>query len=381
MRILHLCLGCFYIDGYNYQENILPRLNKEDGHEVEIIASTETYIDNQKLGYVEPSEYVNEDGIKVIRLPYATIINQALSRKIRSYKGLFDFVEDFCPDIIMSHSLCYYSSRDVVKYVKMHPEVTLYADTHTAKYNSGRNWFSHNILHRMIYKSFIKKVIPYVKKYFYIGEEEKKFSVINYGVPEQIMEFLPLGGILPSDEEYEEKRSKCREELGIDEDTLLFVHSGKMNAEKKTVDLMDAFSEVQELKAKLVIIGSIADDVKEDIEKRISNDTRIQYLGWKSSGELLDYLCASDLYCQPGSPSATLQNAICRRNPVMANPGYGLQIFNTDNFLWVEDKQDIVKAFHEIASGEINLDDLRKNSIYCANELLDYKKLARRIYK
>ena len=42
MRILHLCLSCFYIDGYNYQENILPRINHEDGHDVRILASTET---------------------------------------------------------------------------------------------------------------------------------------------------------------------------------------------------------------------------------------------------------------------------------------------------------------------------------------------------
>lgn len=39
MKILHLCLACFYIDGYTYQENILPRINREDGHDVRILAS------------------------------------------------------------------------------------------------------------------------------------------------------------------------------------------------------------------------------------------------------------------------------------------------------------------------------------------------------
>ena len=62
MKILHLCFSAFYIDGYNYQENVLPRINKEDGHEVYILASTETFADNTHAGYLEPSEYVTEYG-------------------------------------------------------------------------------------------------------------------------------------------------------------------------------------------------------------------------------------------------------------------------------------------------------------------------------
>ena len=29
MKIVHLCLGCFYIDNYSYQENMLPKFHKE----------------------------------------------------------------------------------------------------------------------------------------------------------------------------------------------------------------------------------------------------------------------------------------------------------------------------------------------------------------
>jgi hypothetical protein len=70
MKILHICLSCFYIDNFSYQENVLPRQNKLDGHEVQILASTETYGKDKKLQYLEPGEYINEDSIKVIRLPY-----------------------------------------------------------------------------------------------------------------------------------------------------------------------------------------------------------------------------------------------------------------------------------------------------------------------
>ena len=70
MKILHCCLAAFYIDNYGYQENILPKIHTLQGNEVKIIASTETYQKNNVLGYVRPSNYINENQIPVVRLPY-----------------------------------------------------------------------------------------------------------------------------------------------------------------------------------------------------------------------------------------------------------------------------------------------------------------------
>ena len=75
MKILHTCLACFYIDNYGYQENVLPKMHKKQGHEVEILASTETYLNGNIMSYLEPSKYFNEDSIKVTRIGYVKIIN------------------------------------------------------------------------------------------------------------------------------------------------------------------------------------------------------------------------------------------------------------------------------------------------------------------
>ena len=102
----------------------------------------------------------------------------------------------------MVHDLCFASIVDVVKYVKTHSNVKFYADTHTAEYNSGKNWISLNILHRVIYKSMIQKAIPYIDKYFYLSAGERDFSVKNYGFPVDKMEFYPLGGFPLDDKTY-----------------------------------------------------------------------------------------------------------------------------------------------------------------------------------
>ena len=100
MKILHIMLANFYIDNYNYQENVLPKQNFKDGHDVLILASTETYLFNNKLGYVEPKEYINEDGIKVKRIDYNfPFIGRFLKSKIRSYKNTYKIIREFSPNM------------------------------------------------------------------------------------------------------------------------------------------------------------------------------------------------------------------------------------------------------------------------------------------
>jgi hypothetical protein len=53
MKIVHMCLSCFYIDGYFYQENEIIRQNVDDGHDVVVIASTESYDVSLRLDVTE----------------------------------------------------------------------------------------------------------------------------------------------------------------------------------------------------------------------------------------------------------------------------------------------------------------------------------------
>ncbi len=87
MKVLHCFLANFYVDGYGYQENVFPRMHKRQGHDVAILASTETYIDNKELGYVEPRAYFTEDGIPITRLAYVGGMPTCLRRSSDSIGG------------------------------------------------------------------------------------------------------------------------------------------------------------------------------------------------------------------------------------------------------------------------------------------------------
>lgn len=381
MKIAHVGLASYYTDGMTYQDNQLAEQNARDGHEVLYIANAAKYVDG-KVVETGREKIVLDNGIHLIRLPYERFFNRFASNKFRKVKGLYQQLEDFAPDVILSHDLCYWSVLDVIRYKKDHPAVKLYADTHTATYNSGTNWLSLHVLHRGLYRYLTQKALPYLEKYLYIGEGERQFSIRNYGVPESLMEFYPLGGTILSDSEYQLARNKRRTELNMANNELLLVHSGKLDKLKRTDELLQAFSRVPKLNAKLAIIGSIPTDRRQLLTSLIKADNRIVYLGWKSGAELLEYLCACDLYCQPGSASATMQNAVCQNCPLLLYPlePY-VKNLNWGNILWVQTEDDIVEVFQRLQENPTLLEPLRKNSHRCAQELLDYRKLAARLFQ
>ena len=381
MKILHICLANFYIDNYAYQENMLPRINHEDGHDVRILASAETFVDNTHLGYVEPSEYVTEYGVPIKRLPYMSVGNGFLTHKIRKYPGVYDEIAAFAPDIIFCHGLQFWSVRDVIRYKKDHPAVKLYADTHAAYNNSGTNWLSLHVLHRGLYRYLTKKAFPYLEKYFYISDECRQFSHEIYDIPNEKMAFYPLGGTLLSDEEYAAVRAKRRAELGLVENDRLYIHSGKLDALKRTDELLRAFSAVDDPHAVLAVIGSIPKEREAVLLPLIEADKRIRYLGWRTGEELQEYLCAADLYCQPGSQSVTMQNALCRYCPVMLYPHPAHTAdYDRGEVIWIKTQADMEMVFRSLATDPAQLKPLRENAKKIARELLDYRRLAARLY-
>ena len=137
-----------------------------------------------------------------------------------------------------------------------------------------------------------------------------------------------------------------------------------------------------ELKAKLAIIGSIPEKEKETLLPLMESDERVVYLGWKQAPELLEYLCACDLYCQPGSVSATLQNAVCCGSAILSYPHMiYTEGLDYGNILWAESCADMEEIFRNLAGGKVDLEALREGSRKCARELLDYRTLAARLYR
>jgi len=194
MKILHCCLSSFYIDRYNYQENVLPRINAEDGHDVKILASTEVYINNSELGYIAEGSYLTEYGVPIVRLPYKKIVCDQISRRWRDYEKLEGEIAAFAPDVIMFHGTCAVALLAAADYKMRHPDVKLFTDVHGDASNTARNPLAKQVLHKLIYRFVIQKSLPMIDKVFYISMDAKELAGELYGIPEDKFEFLPARG-------------------------------------------------------------------------------------------------------------------------------------------------------------------------------------------
>ena len=360
-----------------YQENLLAHQNVLDGHTVTFISNSSKYVDGI-IRDVGKQDLLLPDGMRLIRLKYLKIINNYLTSKIRIVKKLYQIIETIKPDIIFCHELASPSYRQVIKYIRKNPDVHFFVDLHTGFQNSGRNWLSLNVLHKMIYKPVYMKSVKYASKIFYVGTSEKEFALQVYKIPDSKLYFMPLGGYPFDDDEYNRTRKKYRKELGLEENELLLLHSGKMDALKNTSWLLSAFINTPNLKAKLVIIGNISQSIAEEIYSLIDLDKRIVFLGWKPGNELLNYLCAADIYCQPGSVSAILQNAICQRCAIMSYPHKTyLETIDMGQFIWVKNEKDIQTFLKRIEEKNVDIDILKDNSRKCGETILNYKNIAK----
>ena len=152
MKVTHLCLACFFPDGYSYQENMLPKYHKLQGHEVSVIASLQTFDENGNVSYMDKvSEYRNEYDIPVIRLDYKK--PDKIYKKLKRFNGVKEALEKTRPEILFIHGCQFLDIDIVIDYLKQNPEIVVYVDNHADFSNSATNWLSLHILHKMIWNS------------------------------------------------------------------------------------------------------------------------------------------------------------------------------------------------------------------------------------
>tara|TARA_R100001086_G_scaffold132220_1_gene68676 strand:- start:1274 stop:2416 length:1143 start_codon:yes stop_codon:yes gene_type:complete len=376
MRILHLCLSCFYIDDAGYQENHLVRQHVADGHEVLVIASTEIFDGKGGLGYAEPGSYIGSDGAKVIRIPYVGWLPHKIGRKLRIHAGVYQLIEAFGPEAILFHGCAGNEIATAARYAAAHPDVLLYADSHEDLNNSARSFVSKNLLHRMFYRSRLRTALPQIRKLLCINVEAMDFMAGLYGVPRDQLEFFPLGGHVLEGPDIAERRAKTRSQFDLQEDAFVFLQSGKMTSRKKLADSLDAFARLEGAHLRFWVAGLLTDETKTDLSAKIEADPRVSFLGWKSPDELNDLLCAADAYLQPGTQSVTMQNALCCGCPVIIDDVPGHRPYVSAGASLVHDPSSLLNAMQEALTWDQT--GKRATALRFAKEQLDYKKLAKR---
>lgn len=380
MRIVHISMN--YMVGWNYQENVLTQEMAKQGHEVHLIAPKmvwpiySDFVSSETRAFLDKSVFMDGQ----VKIHYLSM-RKYISYRFYKISGLPDLLEKLDPDIVLVHGMQNLSILDAMKYKKKHPKVILYTDNHADYINSAKVWISRNILHKCFYRWCVQKSLPYIQKVLCTTPRRVLFVQEMYGVPANMTELYMMGGIVLSDEERINRRMKVRNAYNISREKIVVFHAGKMDKTKRTIELLEAFFEVKNPLLTLVIAGTVAEDIRSEFDAILSKDRRIQYIGWLSGEELLDFYTASDIYMQPGLHSVNVENAMCAGCVLAISNEANNDVVTSENGWIISDSDSIKQALEEISNEPQILHEMQKASLNFAKKNLDYSMLAKRIYQ
>lgn len=350
MKITHLCLACFFPDGYSYQENLLPKFHKRLGYEVEVIASLLTFGSNGEQAYMDHCDtYINENGIKVVRLDYR--LDNKVSKKLQLFRGLYAALENSEPDILFIHGCQFLDIKQVVKYLKNNPGIEVYVDNHADYSNSATNLISKYILHRIIWRHCAQLIEPFTTKFWGVLPARVDFLTENYGLPSEKCSLLVMGA---DDDEVARASGAAsimatRNRLDLQTKDFVIVTGGKFDESKcQILALMDAVAEIGG-NVKLLIFGPVASSLKVAFDKRLQED-RIIYLPWASTSESYDYFAIADLIVFPGRHSVYWEQAAAMGKPLLVKRWAGTTHIDCGGNVAYTSGDDAVALANDLAS-------------------------------
>lgn len=316
MKIVHLCLCGLFGEKYAYQDNLLTKYHKKMGHDVTIIAPTAAKFTSNGGVVNEPagSKFL-DNGCKLIRVEtkYQSLW---LNRHFHLFKDITHVVLEEKPDLIFVHNVSCFNYLSLLKVKKKLPGVKVVFDSHMDEYNSNQNILS-KVLNGVVFRYLVVKRLLSLSDIFYgVTPSRCTFLKEVFGVPEHKVRLLRMGA---DDEKIhldkkEEIRKKVRQQYHVFDDDFLIVTGGKIDKVKNIHLLAEAVSRIDNPHVKILLFGSVVDELKPVIESLQSD--RVIYIGWINSDTVYNYFFAADLVMFPGLHSAMWEQAVAARVPI-----------------------------------------------------------------
>lgn len=381
LKIVHLCLASFYPDNYSYQENMLPKFHKLQGHEVEVIASLLSFDKDGKPTILKfAGTYVNEYGIKVTRLNYRR--PNRIYKKMRRYIGLEKALVDASPDILFIHG-CQFLDIDIVRdYRRTHPNTKTFVDNHADFSNSATNWLSKKMLHGVIWKKCAQLINPYTTKFYGVLPARVDFLVNVYSLPPEKCELLVMGADdeLVKEATSTEVRKKIRKQIGISDDDFVIITGGKIdNWKKQTLNLMEAVNRIANPKVILIVFGSIVPELKDTVNQLTGKYTK--YIGWLNSNDTYSYFAASDLAVFPGRHSVMWEQVVGLGKPLVCKEWEGtkhVDLGGNVRFLSSDSTEQLYEVIMDLINHKDKLYKMQKIAEENGMSYFSYDNIARR---
>ena len=380
MKIVHICLAAVYIEGFGYQENILPQCHKAMGYEVTVLTSDSVFDKNYMQKIRKEKDYINQYGIHVITLKRSK--RYGYYSRFRDYANLYNELQKEKPSIIFVHGGQFVALKDVIDYCKCNPDVKLYIDQHGDYYNMRLDRWQDRFVQYWIYGFWMRRAIPYVNKFWGVTPWRCQYLNEVYRIPKEKIGLLVMGGD-DSNIHFNEKkqiRSQIRKTLFLKESDFVLITGGKIDCNKNIHVLMQAVAELDKDNLKLIVFGQPDKEMLPLIDE-LSKNVHIVNIGWIDSNKVYDYFLASDLAIFPGTHSVLWEQACACGIPGIFKDWVGMRHVDVGGnaiFINGDDKNEIKNVVSTILASEKMYRTMQKIAQEKAVPYFSYKEISKR---
>ena len=375
MKIVHICLSAPYVDGWGYQENLLPEYLYKQGSVNYIITSNDNH-----PNYLS-AELKKEIITKGDKYQYGNVtIHKIKCKKVTSSMfipfGLKKRLEEIKPDVIFHHNVSIATLPIVSKYAKKN-RCRLFVDNHADEINMSKNklWI-------LLYYKFLSRLACRIRKnvftkFFGVTNSRCEFISKYFGVPLNNIELLPIGADTDVAETLDSKEV-LRQKYGFAHDEKIIITGGKMGVYKGTTNLINAIEECDNHAIRLLLFGKFEDEQTLELAK---SKSFITIYGWCDRTKTLELLKLADVACWPIHHTTLNEDAIAVETPLIIRKTGTTRHLIDGNGIWLEngnkeELRDAIECFYN--KKEENASSIL-SSCKKMKEYISYNNIAKRI--
>ena len=351
MKIVHICMVA-YLDGWGYQDNLLPEYMSKAGHDVVVISSANHF----------PSFLKNEEKDRIIAKGSDYYLNKVHVYRIQTKldtsnynfycSGLWDILKKEKPDVVFHHGINSSSMLICWQYVRTHGSTKFFVDNHADKINESRNKLWRFFVNRIILRTCVRITSSTVCRYYGVTPGRCDYLINSYGVKKSKVSLLPIGCDTDAIDMLSNNVEELRNKYGLPVNSSIIISGGKMGVDKGTGALIEAFTTLRKEMAnlKLVLFGSFSDKETEEIANTTDG---IYVFGWCDRTKTLELLKLSDIACWPIHHTTLIEDAVGCSIPIVVRktPNTSHIIEKNGEYLNAGNCKELVDAFHKIFEG------------------------------
>lgn len=376
MKIVHITES--YIEGWGYQENLLPLYQKRAGHDVVVVSNNNHLVDiRNRPGLIQEIKARGKeywyDGIKIYKIETKLNISSNTSFFC---KGLYELLEKENPEIIFHHNVGMATLSVAARYKKSHPSTKLYVDNHADWINESKNKLWHFLFYDLAAPLQVKRLGDIVD--YYIGVSPLRCEYLNkvYRVPQRKIRFLPIGCDTEQANQVKNSSKELRVEYGIPFESFVVVSGGKIDRSKGTLELIEACNNLRNKgeDVRLVLFGKIDEEVGAVAEQY----DWVKRMGWCDRITTLSLLKMADVACWPWLHTTLIEDSVASGTPLVVKMSDNVSHFAKEKagvFMKCGDCEELTNALRE---AQKNNEEYRRNALL-ARDKYSYATLVDRL--